>query len=77
MPSFILKYLMLFESFQRYIASGWKLISCNTVSFNLAAITVDCNSSLDMVNHLSLNGTGLDFANVNMVETLLLLTNLK
>ena len=53
------------------------LISCNTVSFILAAITAACNSSLGMVNKLSFNGASLDLANMNMVATLFLLTDLK
>ena len=69
--------MTVFELVQRNIALGWKLISCNTVSFIFAAITVACNSSLGMVNNLSFNGASLDFANMNMVATLLLLSNLK
>ena len=65
-----------FESVQRNIAHGWKLISCNTVSFILAAITAACNSNLGIVNYLSFNDASLDLANMNMVATLLLL-NLK
>ena len=66
-----------FELVQRNIALGWKPISCNTVSFILAAITATYNSSLGMVNNLSFNGASLDFANMNMVTTLLLLSDLK
>ena len=65
------------ESVQRNVALGWKLISCNTVSLILAAIRAACNSSLGMVNNLSFNGASLDLANMNMVVTLLLLTDLK
>ena len=65
------------ESVQRNIALGWKLISRNTVSLILAAIRAACNSSLGMVNNLSFNGASLDLANMNMVVTLLLLTDLK
>ena len=69
--------MTVFESVPRNIALGWKLISCKTVSFILAAITAACNSSLGMAQKLSLNGTSLDLANMNMVAALLLLTDLK
>ena len=61
------------ESLQRNLAFGWKLISCNTVSFILTAITAACNSSLGIVNNLSFNGASLDFSNMNMIVALLLL----
>ena len=69
--------MAVFESVQTNIALGWKLISCYTVSFILAAITAACNSSLGMANNLSFNDANLDLANTNMVVTLLLLTDLK
>ena len=69
--------MTVFELVQRNTALGWKLISCNTVSFVLATITAACNSSLGMVNNLSFNGTSLDLGNMNMVVTLLLLVDLK
>ena len=69
--------MTVFESVQRNIALGWKLFSCNTASFILAAITAACYSSLGMVNSLSFNGPSLDLAIMNMVVTLLLLTDLK
>ena len=59
-----------FESVQRNIAHGWKLILCNTVSFILAAITAACNSNLGIVNYLSFNDASLDLANMNMFATL-------
>ena len=65
-----------FESVQTNIALGWKLISCNTVSFILAAVTAACKSNLGIVNYLSSNGASLDLTNMNIVVTLLLL-NLK
>ena len=75
--SFWIYQITVFESVQRNIALGWKLISCNTVSFIFAAITATCYSSLGMVNNLSFNGASLDLANMNMAATLLLMTDLK
>ena len=69
--------MTVFESVQRNIAFGWKVISCNTVCFIAIAITAACNVSLGMVNNLSFIAASLDFASMNMVVTLLLLTDLK
>ena len=69
--------MTVFESVQKSIGFGWRLISCNNVSLILAAITTACNSSLGMVNELSFNGVSLDLANMNIVVTLLLLNDLK
>ena len=69
--------MTVFESVQRNIALDWKLISCNTISFILAAITAACNSNSGMVNNLSFNGASLDLPKMKMVVTLLLLTDLK
>ena len=54
--------MTVFESVQKSIGFGWRLISCNNVSLILAAITTACNSSLGMVNELSFNGVSLDLA---------------
>ena len=69
--------MTVFEFIQRNIVLGWKLISFNTVFFIPAAIRAACNSSLGMANGLSFNGASLDLANMSMVVTLSLLTDLK
>ena len=67
--------MTVFELVQRNIDLGWNLILY--VSFILAAITVACNSSLGKVYNCSVNDASLDFADIKMVVTLLLLTYLK
>lgn len=65
------------ESIKRNISLGWTPILYNTVSFIIAAIKAACYANLRMVNNVFFNGVSLDFANMNMLVTLLLLTDLK